>query len=539
MTKRREDPRTAPAAAPEPAVPVRQVALGLLLVSLVALLWVVAARPLLGVRLQHAYPYHPKPQRSAFLPLVLLGLPLAAVPLLILGRLALTPRRAWALVIVLALSSLALRVGAATAPKVYPGAELALPCLWLNTEGAYAAEVRAARDAPRFLARYADLLDASATRAHARVHHPHVHPPAIILGFAALEALHDVSPGLRAAVERGCARWLPSTSLLRGVPLVPIRHGIAVSATAALLFIAVASLAPLLAFVATRRIWPLEAALAAAALTALVPGTYLFSPSIDQAYPTLTLLLCWLTVAMLASHRRRWLWGAALGVAFYAALFVHVGYGLVGGIIALMALLLWRTRQPAVALGALVKAHARPMAAAAAAFLALALAMRLAFGYQTFRVIALCLRNNARFNAQVGRTWWPWVGVVPFEFALSLGFALALLVAGAWLAEVGSCVRSRALRGRSAALLAVVAVMLALALLGINRGETARLWLFLTPLLVLGVVDALWRHAAPPYAILRAVAAVQVVQVILFAVFLDLGRTANFFLKDLPKVMGQ
>jgi len=112
-------------------------------------------------------------------------------------------------------------------------------------------------------------------------------------------------------------------------------------------------------------------------------------------------------------------------------------------------------------------------------------------------------------------------------------------VAGAWLAEVRSCVRSRALRGRSAALLAVVAVMLALALLGINRGETARLWLFLTPLLVLGVVDALWRHAAPSYAILRAVAAVQVVQVILFAVFLDLGRTANFFLKDLPKVMGQ
>ncbi len=510
---------------------VRAIALALLAMSLLAILWVIAVRPTLGVAGQHIYPYHPKPQRKALLALLLLGLPLAAAPALLLGRAKLSGKRAWALVAALTLWGLLFRLDAAIAPKEYPGAELTLPCLWLSTEGAYAAEVPATRDVPRFLATYADVLDASVERRRARVHHPHVHPPGIILGFAALEGIYDAAPSLERALDHTIARLLPASALIRDAGLVPIRHPIAVSATAAFLFISIASLAPLVAFLATRRIWPTEAALAAAGLTALVPGTYLFNPSIDQAYPTLTLLLCWLAAGLITTRKVRW--GVALGVAFYAAMFLHVGYGLVGAILALAALLAWRAERPEWMLRELAAAYWRPLLGAAAAFLALALLLRVAFGYETFRVIGLCLRNNARFNAMMGRTWWPWVAVVPFEFALSFGFALALFVAGGWLLEAAGAVRARAVRARSALLLAAGGVLLLLHLCGMNRGETARLWLFLTPLLVLGSVDFLRRHTDTPRVLLAAVAAAQTIQIVLFAVFLDLGRTANFFLKDL------
>lgn len=519
----------------------RAIALALLAASLLALLWVIATKPVLGVAGQHHYPYHPAPRLTALLLLVLLALPvLGGMVVLMRGRAPMTPRRAWLLVALFTVGALALRGGTALAPKRLPGAEVAWPFLWQNTEGAYATKVPAARNVARFLGSYAGRLDVSTDPSsvrYVRIHHADVHPPGIVLGFTLIEALYDAAPGLARAAERRTASLFPSLAVFRNVTSWPIRHALPVAMTLAFGIIVLASLAPLLAFLATRRIWPAEAALAAAGLAALVPGTYLFNPSIDQAYPTLTLLLCWLAAGLITTRKVRW--GVALGVAFYAAMFLHVGYGLAGAILALAALLAWRAERPEWMLRELAAAYWRPLVGAAAAFLALALAMRLAFGYETFRVIGLCLRNNARFNAMMGRTWWPWVAVVPFEFALSFGFALALLVAGGWLLEAAGAVRARALRARSALLLAAGGVLLLLHVCGMNRGETARLWLFLTPLLVLGAVDFLRRRTDRPRGLLAAVAAAQAIQIVLFAVFLDLGRTANFFLKDLPEAVGR
>lgn len=68
-------------------------------------------------------------------------------------------------------------------------------------------------------------------------------------------------------------------------------------------------------------------------------------------------------------------------------------------------------------------------------------------------------------------------------------------------------------------------------MLGVNRGETARLWLVLTPLLVLGAVDWLWRHARDPQGLLLRLCGAQALQAVLFAAFLDLGHTTTFMVR--------
>ena len=74
-------------------------------------------------------------------------------------------------------------------------------------------------------------------------------------------------------------------------------------------------------------------------------------------------------------------------------------------------------------------------------------------------------------------------------------------------------------------------MLLALHLLGACLGETARLWLFLTPLLVLGAVDYVWRRAARPLRLLTWVAGAQALQTVAFAMALDMGRTTTFMVE--------
>lgn len=511
--------------------PERLIALGLVAATTLALFWIEAKRPPLGVAGQYVYPYRPVTRPSAFLLLPVLALPLGgALAFVLFRRRGLARWQEWAVVAVLAAGSLLLHLGGACATKLFPGAELAWPFLHVHWEGAYAVKAREADDVGRFLSNYAHALDVSpvpGTPRWVHIHHAEVHPPGLILGFVALERFYGRFPGLDAAVRRWAAAALPSASTLDHQEAFRIRHPVAVGLTAALLTMVLASLTPVLGFATLRSMLPAVPSLVGAGLLALLPGVHLFSPSVDVAYPFLTLLVCFAGVRLVVTGR--WGWGLALGGVLYAACFVHVGFALAAGVLGLATLFLWRAEQPQKRIGEMARAAWRPLAAAAAGFLTPALVLQAAVGYPTFRVLLLCVRNNAYFNAEAARTYWPWVAVVPFEFALSLGFALALVAGAGWLLEAGRAARQRSLRGASAVLLAIGAVLLALDLFGVNRGETARLWLFLTPFLVIGAVDLVWRRAREPRRILAALALAQALQVVWLTVLVDARLTTTFF----------
>jgi len=506
----------------------RLLSLLLLAASALAVVWVISARPTLGVEGQYVYPYRPAPAWGALILLGLLALPLlGGWAYALIGSGPPTRKAEWMAAGALTLGSLLLHGGTALLPKLYTGAELMWPFIWQNTEGSYAVAANDVDHAGRFVSNYVHWLEVSPvpnTPHWVHIHHPQVHPPGPILAFVGIERFYRAFPGLARALTDWAERDWPSTTVLNQAEDESCLHNrpAATALSLAFLTIVIASLAPLACYFAVRPLWPPVPSLIAAGLTALVPGTHLFSPSFDQAYPVFTLLLVGCGVR--AVVRRSWAWGAAFGAALYALGLFHIGFGLAAVSLGLTLLVAWLAAGPKHG----VRDYWRPAAAAALAFLTLAALLQVSLGYPTFRVIGMCLRNNALFNAAAGRTWWPWVAVVPFEFSLSLGFGLGLVVLAGWGGEAVGAFRNRSLRGRSAFLLAPVTLMLLLNLAGMNRGETARLWLFLTPLLILGAVDYVWTRAREPKRLFIRLVAVQALQALLFAIALDMGRTTTF-----------
>ena len=543
-------------ARPRLSVPLgRLLGLGLFALGCLGVIWVVQAQPTIGVARQYAYPYRPSPPWGALATLALLALPLVGGAIVWAKKVPgafsakhpegrdgkryqepfspFSQRHPWAIVALFTLGGLLLRLGTAYAPKHFPALELAWPFLWKNTEGAYAGEARRAEHVGAYLAAYAHQLQESAERRVPHRVHLDTHPPGLVLVFVGLERFYDALPSVRRAVESWALRDSPSLAVLLRPGAFAIRHPIAVSLTAAHLFIVAASLAPLLCFAAARPILGRDAALAAAGLTALIPGTHLFNPSADQAFPTVTLLLCY--VAVKAVMTRKWFWGVGFGLVLYGATFVHIGFGLVAVVVGVAAVLAWRAEAPERRVMELLAAYWRPAAAAVAAFLGVVLVAYALFDYSTFRVGWLCARNNGVFYESWGRTYWPWVVVMPFEFAVSLGFGLALVAGGGWLHEAAGVVRHRSFWGRSAVLLASGALVLAMDVLGLTLGEAARLWLFLTPLVAVGAVDYVWRRWPEPRRVLGYLFAVQLLHTLVLSLALDCGRTTTFlmdFLKE-------
>lgn len=516
----------------------RAAAAVVLLCSALALLWVVAVRPTLGVSTEHFYPYNPVPRWPAMATLLAMAMPLVgAAAFALLWRRPLSSLKQALVVGLMVVGSLLLHTTAALAPRPYAGAQLAWPFLWANTEGSYAFAAPQARRTADFVSNYPHWLDVSPVRESphwVHVHHGQVHPPGPILAFVWFERLYDACPRLEAAAARWVDERFPTVQVLRQpVVLHQIRHQVTVAMTAALATIVLASLAPLACFAVAREVWPPRLALVAAGLAALVPGTYLFNPSIDQAYPAVVLLCCWLWLRALRTGR--WAWGFAFGALVYGAVFFHVGLALAVAILSAAALVAWRTDRPEWSLAEVVRRHWRLAMGAAFGFLTPAFALQVWLGYPTLRVVRLCLRNNVLFNAEVRRTYWPWLGVGPLEFGISLGAALLMVVSAGWVLEVVAAARRRSLEGRAPLLLAAGTVLLALHLVGMNRGETPRLWLFVTPLLVLGAADFVVRQVGEWRRLLCAVCAAQLVQIVVFAVALDVGRTTSFFVDLLAK----
>ena len=507
-------------------------AIGLLVATCLALCSVLVWRPTLGVAGQHAYGYHPAPRYLAFLLLGVASLPLAATAaILFLRRGDLDRWRAWGLIALLCTGSLILHAMAATAPKALPEAELVWPFLWPNTEGAYAQFAARVGRLDRFVSNYPHLLDVSPRRGSphwTHIHHCQVHPPGIIVAFAAADRFYGACPAANEAVTRLVATRFPAAAEVASTSRLGLRHPVAVSSTAALVTILLASVAPLVCYLALRGILPGRAVMAACLLVALVPGTYLFNPSVDQAYPTITLVLVGL--ALRAATTRRWPWGAAFGAALYGAMFLHVGFALVAVILGVGGLLAWRAWKPEWGARQCAVACWPAAFGAAMGFLTPAFILQLWLGYPTFRVILACLRNNRLFNAAMARTHWPWVIVTPFEFCLSLGLALGLVCIVGWARELAGAVWARSLRGRAALLLAAVGVLALLDVLGMNRGETARLWLFVTPLLVVGATEWLCRDDRLSLALVAALGFCQCLQLLVLRVVLDPNWTSSFFI---------
>ncbi|GAA2376084.1 hypothetical protein Cme02nite_10320 [Catellatospora methionotrophica] len=263
---------------------------------------------------------------------------------------------------------------------------------------------------------------------------------------------------------------------------------------------AVSSLGALLVYLLVREVLgDRRVALYALILCLLVPGRLYFLPILNAVSPVPILLALWLFTRYLrAAH---WGWAVALGGSLYLVFFFEP-LPLVMGLTfaALAALALYRRQLDGFGLLRLVSLT---LAAFAAAYLG----MRLLFGYDLFVNLAAVLADATDFNERAHRPYDVWVVRNLGDFALCAGFvAVAVLGYATW-----DAVRRGVLRPIAALTLSGLAVLAFLDLVGINRGETTRLWIFLAVFLMIPVAWVCARSPRVwPFAVVAAAMMLQV-----------------------------
>ena len=251
------------------------------------------------------------------------------------------------------------------------------------------------------------------------------------------------------------------------------------SVTAAVggLLILLAAAAAVPAVYALAREWgsPPDAAFEAAGLMAWSPGLLLFLPEFDQTFPLVTcaVLIAWSRAVRTGRLAPALAFGAlAAGVFFFSYSFLVLG---------LAGLVIARSNP---------RSAARAAAVAVVVVLALYALLFLATGFDPIATFRTALDAQRRLSVTWGRRYWPAILYDPVDFALGAGWIAALLA----LVAAVRAVRTRERDG----LLTLGAIQIAgVDLSGVLRVEAARVWLLLTPFVMVpaGRELARWSQA--------------------------------------------
>jgi hypothetical protein len=292
--------------------------------------------------------------------------------------------------------------------------------------------------------------------------HTQTHPPGAILYFYAWQRL----AGDAAALWSGVALML---ALTLGVPLI---------------------------YLLTERLAKdRETALAAAASWAVLPGLVTIAPAFDPLYAvfTLALVYAWTRAALEGAR----VWAAVWGAAWFVALCFAHSFLTLGAFFVLSAVLdvgLSNDR------GAALRRTATSAALGGAVLAGCFAAAGALTGYN--HLAALC--TSMRLQGDLAQVWHrPYSSTVfwdLYDFSLAAGWVpvgLVVAAAAAWRSRWAGL--PHALRVAAPAGLATILIV---DLTGLLRAETARVWLFLQPFLILPAAVELrswppaWRRAA-------------------------------------------
>jgi hypothetical protein len=240
------------------------------------------------------------------------------------------------------------------------------------------------------------------------------------------------------------------------------------------LMVAASSLGGLLMYVFVRELFAdRRTALFAAILYWFHPARLFFLPIMNTVTPVFVLGCAYLLVRWLRTGRT----GVAvlLGVALYGLVFFEP-LPLVMGL--LFAALAWR----AVVAGEIAPSRvAFQSVLILLVFIATSEAVYAASGFELLHALQQTAARAAAFNDTAGRPYGFWVLENPAELLFGVGVCQAVVIAGATIDALGgdARLRERLTRPIAAICVGLLAVLVAVDVIGINRGEVIRLWIFL------------------------------------------------------------
>jgi len=225
--------------------------------------------------------------------------------------------------------------------------------------------------------------------------------------------------------------------------------------------------------------------LVAAAFYALLPGMTVFFPEFDQIYSIFSMLLIGALVKALNLSRGWRVYAFAAGAIAFVATFFAYNLLMIGAFLLYYAL--WWWWQAGRSRAASLRVLEAPAIAAAVSGL-LYLLVWATTGYNALEAFRHSLHAQAGVNQHMGRHYGIAIFTDVYDFFLAAGIIAAPIL---WFHL------RRQLKGREAGAAALtwigVATVLTVDLSGLLRGETARVWLFLQPLLVVPVAIELAR----------------------------------------------
>ena len=354
-------------------------------------------------------------------------------------------------------------------------------------DGAYNVAASQIDSVPEFLAGFqAQFLE---SERDPLLPHLETHPPGPTLAFYLLQEFLDALPALRAWLEHVATDTSPilRDTLAEAVRSSQVfRHGLATSFAAALICFFMAALVPAFAYLLAREFASRSAAFLVAGICALFPGSFCYSPGIDQTLAVPALLMC--LFAVKSARSRSLVSGLLFGLTAFAALFTTLAFLVPLGMLfwtAVVAVAIrWiRNRSSGERSVEFLRPYVLPMIACGAGFLVPVILFRLFTQFNLFSVLLLCYTNNASYHGGIGNTYWPWALSNLVETLYSMGapgcFGL-LAIFCLW----GARLRDRTGMERGGPFYCGAHfTFLLLCVLAVNKGEVARIWLFLFPIL--------------------------------------------------------
>lgn len=227
--------------------------------------------------------------------------------------------------------------------------------------------------------------------------------------------------------------------------------------------------------------------LLASAFYALLPGLTVFFPELDQIYPIFSMLIILTFVKALSASRAWYRYALALGATLFAATFFAYNLLTTGAFLLYYGLYwLWRQGHNRAAAYAVLRTTAVALIAAATLYLLLWAAT----GYNPPAALRHSLTMQGASSRWLDRPYRIFILADLYDFALAAGI-IALPILYFHLRKLRE--EFKANPDGMALTLIGLATVLTVDLSGLLRGETARVWLFLQPLLVVPVAVELAR----------------------------------------------
>lgn len=262
--------------------------------------------------------------------------------------------------------------------------------------------------------------------------------------------------------------------------------------TLAWLLVIAANLGAIFMFLFARGVFDDEGVgVLAAVFYLFTPARNFFLPLMNPITPAVVLACGWLLMRWLKAGRTAD--AALMGAALYALVLFEPLPLVVGLLFAGLAV-------RAIVLGTITWARFIPQAALAiATLIAISETVHAVFGFELVAAFRRIGAHATEFNVQAGRPYGVWVRANLWELALGAGLCQVAAWVGAWAAglrEVRQC-RDRAASAVVVYCAGLAAVIVATDLIGINRGEVSRLWIFLACFLQMPAAWVCSRLASP------------------------------------------